>query len=121
MVAGGVAAAVVDAMDDMNLSYPKVSDAQKKDLAYTTTVMNDVHMSHAMEFPYPQSMSNCVTCHGDNAASMTTYSHAAHLNTTTGGGGLLPGMKGPPESCPPAAPSTSSAASTRSAPVSSAP
>ena len=25
--------------------------------------MNDVHMSHAMEFPYPQSMSNCVTCH----------------------------------------------------------
>ena len=27
-----VAGAVVDAMDDMNLSYPKVSDAQKKDL-----------------------------------------------------------------------------------------
>ena len=25
--------------------------------------MNDVHMSHSMEFPYPQSMSNCVTCH----------------------------------------------------------
>ena len=31
--------------------------------AYTTSVMNDVHMSHAMEFPYPQSMSNCVVCH----------------------------------------------------------
>jgi OmcA/MtrC family decaheme c-type cytochrome len=31
--------------------------------AYTTSLMNDVHMSHAMEFPYPQSMSNCVTCH----------------------------------------------------------
>jgi OmcA/MtrC family decaheme c-type cytochrome len=31
--------------------------------AYKTTLMNDVHMSHAMEFPYPQSMSNCVTCH----------------------------------------------------------
>jgi OmcA/MtrC family decaheme c-type cytochrome len=31
--------------------------------AYTTSVMNDVHMSHAMEFPYPQSMANCVTCH----------------------------------------------------------
>lgn len=31
--------------------------------AYKTTVMNDVHMSHAMEFPYPQSMSNCATCH----------------------------------------------------------
>jgi OmcA/MtrC family decaheme c-type cytochrome len=31
--------------------------------AYTTSLMNDVHMSHAMEFPYPQSMANCVTCH----------------------------------------------------------
>ena len=31
--------------------------------AYKTTLMNDVHMSHAMEFPYPQSMANCVTCH----------------------------------------------------------
>ena len=25
--------------------------------------MNDTHMSHAMEFPYPMSMSNCNTCH----------------------------------------------------------
>lgn len=25
--------------------------------------MNDTHMSHAMEFPYPQSMANCATCH----------------------------------------------------------
>ncbi|GAB6083020.1 hypothetical protein JCM30471_19340 [Desulfuromonas carbonis] len=31
--------------------------------AYQTSLMNDVHMSHAMEFPYPQSMANCVTCH----------------------------------------------------------
>jgi len=31
--------------------------------AYKTSLMNDVHMSHAMEFPYPQSMANCVTCH----------------------------------------------------------
>jgi OmcA/MtrC family decaheme c-type cytochrome len=31
--------------------------------AYNPSVMNDVHMSHAMEFPYPQSMANCVTCH----------------------------------------------------------
>jgi OmcA/MtrC family decaheme c-type cytochrome len=31
--------------------------------AYTRRIMNDVHMSHAMEFPYPQSMSNCSTCH----------------------------------------------------------
>jgi OmcA/MtrC family decaheme c-type cytochrome len=31
--------------------------------AYETSLMNDVHMSHAMEFPYPQSMANCATCH----------------------------------------------------------
>jgi OmcA/MtrC family decaheme c-type cytochrome len=31
--------------------------------AYTANLMNDVHMSHAMEFPYPMSMSNCNTCH----------------------------------------------------------
>ena len=30
---------------------------------YTANLMNDTHMSHAMEFPYPQSMSNCSTCH----------------------------------------------------------
>ena len=36
---------------------------QEKQYAYKTTLMNDVHMSHAMEFPYPQSMSSCVTCH----------------------------------------------------------
>jgi len=31
--------------------------------AYTANIMNDVHMAHAMEFPYPQSMSTCNTCH----------------------------------------------------------
>jgi len=31
--------------------------------AYKAKLMNDVHMSHAMEFAYPQSMRNCVTCH----------------------------------------------------------
>ena len=40
-----------------------LTDAQQKQYAYNTTLMNDVHMSHSMEFPYPQSMSNCVTCH----------------------------------------------------------
>jgi OmcA/MtrC family decaheme c-type cytochrome len=40
-----------------------LTDEMKASMAYSTTVMNDVHMSHAMEFPYPQSMSNCVTCH----------------------------------------------------------
>jgi len=36
---------------------------QEAQYAYNTTLMNDVHMSHSMEFPYPQSMSNCATCH----------------------------------------------------------
>jgi hypothetical protein len=39
---------------------------------YKARLMNDVHMSHANEFPYPQSMRNCVTC------------HAGHLDSTTG-------------------------------------
>ena len=34
-----------------------------RDYAYIANVMNDTHMAHAMEFPYPQSMSNCNTCH----------------------------------------------------------
>lgn len=33
------------------------------DYSYEAIVMNDVHISHAMEFPYPQTMANCVTCH----------------------------------------------------------
>jgi OmcA/MtrC family decaheme c-type cytochrome len=33
--------------------------------AYEMSLMNDVHMSHAMEFPYPQSMANCIVCHED--------------------------------------------------------
>lgn len=30
---------------------------------YRATLMNDTHMSHAMEFAYPQSMAVCSTCH----------------------------------------------------------
>jgi OmcA/MtrC family decaheme c-type cytochrome len=37
--------------------------AETADYSYTANVMNDTHMSHAMEFPYPQSMANCNTCH----------------------------------------------------------
>ena len=37
--------------------------AEEAKYAYKTRLMNDVHMSHAMEFGYPQSMRNCVTCH----------------------------------------------------------
>jgi OmcA/MtrC family decaheme c-type cytochrome len=38
-------------------------DAEKALYAYTANVMNDTHMSHAMEFPYPMSMYNCASCH----------------------------------------------------------
>ncbi len=31
--------------------------------AYERILMNDVHMSHNMEFPYPQTMQICATCH----------------------------------------------------------
>ncbi|MBW7882518.1 MAG: hypothetical protein H3C34_07765 [Caldilineaceae bacterium] len=41
----------------------ELTPEQEAQYAYQTTLMNDVHMSHAMEFPYPQSMANCVTCH----------------------------------------------------------
>ena len=40
-----------------------ITDAERAKYAYKAKLMNDVHMSHAMEFAYPQSMKNCVTCH----------------------------------------------------------
>lgn len=40
-----------------------ITAAESTKYAYKTRLMNDVHMSHAMEFAYPQSMRNCVTCH----------------------------------------------------------
>jgi OmcA/MtrC family decaheme c-type cytochrome len=41
----------------------ELTEEQKEQYAYNPSLMNDVHMSHAMEFPYPQSMANCATCH----------------------------------------------------------
>jgi hypothetical protein len=40
------------------------------DYSYTANLMNDTHMSHAMEFPYPQSMANCNSCHAGNLAAI---------------------------------------------------
>jgi OmcA/MtrC family decaheme c-type cytochrome len=40
-----------------------LTPAEEAKYAYKTRLMNDVHMSHAMEFPYPQEMFNCATCH----------------------------------------------------------
>jgi OmcA/MtrC family decaheme c-type cytochrome len=37
--------------------------AEEAQYAYKTRLMNDVHMSHAMEFPYPQPIRTCATCH----------------------------------------------------------
>ncbi|MFO1077704.1 MAG: hypothetical protein U1E73_08255 [Planctomycetota bacterium] len=39
--------------------------------AYKRTVMADVHMSHAMEFAYPQNMANCATCHEGHLTEIT--------------------------------------------------
>jgi hypothetical protein len=50
--------------DPLNWSTAGLPDAEvETTYAYTANIMNDVHMAHAMEFPYPQSMSNCATCH----------------------------------------------------------
>jgi OmcA/MtrC family decaheme c-type cytochrome len=40
-----------------------MDNTEKAKYAYKTRLMNDVHMSHAMEFEYPQSMATCNTCH----------------------------------------------------------
>jgi hypothetical protein len=39
------------------------TNALRAKYPYTANIMNDTHNSHAFEFAYPQSMSNCVTCH----------------------------------------------------------
>jgi OmcA/MtrC family decaheme c-type cytochrome len=48
----------------------ELTPEQQEQYAYKTTLMNDVHMSHAMEFPYPQSMANCTTCHAGKLESV---------------------------------------------------
>ena len=50
--------------------------AEQEELyAYVMSLMNDVHMSHAMEFPYPQSMTNCIVCHEDKLDVILTDEH----------------------------------------------
>jgi hypothetical protein len=43
--------------------------------AYKAKLMNVVHMAHSMEFPYPQSMANCNTCHENNLAQILDNSN----------------------------------------------
>jgi OmcA/MtrC family decaheme c-type cytochrome len=56
--------AAIDAGDPMTA-------AEEAKYAYKTSLMNDVHMSHNMEFGYPQSMKNCATCHEGNLDAAT--------------------------------------------------
>jgi OmcA/MtrC family decaheme c-type cytochrome len=46
--------------------------AQETLYAYKANLMNDTHMSHAMEFAYPQTMANCATCHEGKLTSVLT-------------------------------------------------
>jgi len=54
---------IIDLEEEYGEDWEESGDPRLDPYAYRTTLMNDVHMSHAMEFPYPQSMSNCATCH----------------------------------------------------------
>jgi OmcA/MtrC family decaheme c-type cytochrome len=63
-------------MVDDPLGWATGADATA-DYSYNLTLMNDVHMSHAMEFPYPQSMAGCNTCHEGNIAAVLDDSNFA--------------------------------------------
>jgi OmcA/MtrC family decaheme c-type cytochrome len=52
-----------EAYADNHVNGTSMTDAEKAKYAYKRSVMADTHMSHNMEFAYPQSMLNCVTCH----------------------------------------------------------
>ena len=45
--------------------------AEKATYATKATLMQMVHTAHAMEFPYPQPMANCATCHAGKIAQVT--------------------------------------------------
>jgi OmcA/MtrC family decaheme c-type cytochrome len=69
-----------------------LTTAQTAQYAYTANLMNDVHNSHAFEFAYPQSMSNCSTCHAGNLNLILTDANftittckSCHPVTGTGG------------------------------------
>ncbi|WP_020675255.1 multiheme c-type cytochrome [Geopsychrobacter electrodiphilus] len=52
--------------------------------AYTANVMTDVHASHLNVFPYPQEMTNCVTCHmGTKLDSTLTQTNFKYSVCTT--------------------------------------
>jgi len=58
-------------MVDDPVAWANGDSAKLPKYAYTRKLMNDVHMSHAMEFPFPQKMSNCTTCHAGKMDKVT--------------------------------------------------
>jgi mono/diheme cytochrome c family protein len=63
---------IIELEEQYGEDWEESGDEQLTPYAYKTTLMNDVHMSHSMEFPYPQSISNCVTCHQDKLDMILT-------------------------------------------------
>jgi len=57
-------------MVDRPLDWATGVDLLPGEYDYLANVMNDTHMSHAMEFPYPQSTQNCDTCHEGKLATV---------------------------------------------------
>ena len=54
---------IITLQEELGEDWEESGDPRLDKYAYKTSIMNDVHMSHAMEFPYPQSMATCATCH----------------------------------------------------------
>ena len=80
------------------------ADAIRTKYAYTANLMNDTHNSHAMEFAYPQSMSNCTTCHEGKLDKILTDANFTGVvckschsvyNTADPGGEKAPSFAGP--------------------------
>jgi len=63
---------IITLEDQYGANWESSGDARLAPYAYKTRLMNDVHMSHAMEFPYPASMSNCATCHAGKLNNLLT-------------------------------------------------
>lgn len=63
---------IITLEEELGSKWESSGDPRLAPYAYKTRLMNDVHMSHAMEFAYPQSMANCVACHEGKLASVLT-------------------------------------------------
>jgi OmcA/MtrC family decaheme c-type cytochrome len=57
---------------EVELNGSAYTSTERTFYAYKRSLMNDVHMSHSMEFEYPQSMRNCATCHASKLSTILT-------------------------------------------------